>query len=684
MVTSALPYANGPLHIGHISGAYLPADIYVRYRRLVGDEVAFVCGSDENGAPITIRAKQENISPQKIVDKYHAQMKDTFEKLDIDFDIFYRTSTDLHHKTAQDFFLDLYNKGIFKEIESEQYYDEEYKQFLADRYIKGECPKCGNENAYGDQCERCGTSLSPLDLINPVSTLSGEKPSLKKTTHWYLPLENDEVWLREYLLNGQLDGKKHHNFSDWKKNVLGQVKSWLDEGLQSRAVTRDLDWGVPVPPQIPNAKNKKLYVWLDAPIGYISATKKLALEGKIKDWKPFWKDENTALIHFIGKDNIVFHTIIFPSILKAKEGYILPYNVPSNEFMNLEGHKISTSRNWAIWAHEIVESFPNQIDAFRYVLCANMPENKDAEFSWLDFQNKVNNELVASLGNFVNRVMVLNKKYYKGVVAANSSILPKYESEAQHYLKNIQELIAETINHFKFRDALDLLMKLSRNANKFLTIYEPWKLMKKEEKEAQAVLFVATQLVAQLSILSKPFLPQTARKIEKMLAIGELAWKDLGNLKVIPQNHTLGENTLLFKKIEDEFIAIQTEKLIKNITTNTKNYKAVKKEITYTDFDKLDIRIGTILDVKKVENADKLLELIVDLGFEKRTIVSGIAMDFEPSQIKGKQVQVLVNLAPRKIRGVVSKGMILFAEDLEGKLHFVSPPADVEDGSTVA
>jgi methionyl-tRNA synthetase len=684
-VTAALPYANGPIHIGHLAGAYLPADIYVRYLRLLQKDVVFICGSDEHGAPITIRAKQEGVTPQEIVDKYHSQMKSTFDKLGISFDIFHRTSAPLHHETAQEFFLDLYNKGVFDEKETAQFYDEEYNQFLADRYIKGTCPKCAHLEAYGDQCENCGSTLNSLDLINPLSALSGKTPILRKTKHWYLPLDKDQEWLKEWIYNGNYKGQAHHDPSLWKKNVMGQVGSWLNDGLQPRAITRDLEWGVSVPSEVPGAENKKLYVWLDAPIGYISATKQLALDGKIDNWESYWKDEETALIHFIGKDNIVFHTIIFPSILNAKGGYNLPVNVPGNEFMNLEGDKISTSRNWAIWAHEFVESYPDKIDEFRYVLCANIPETKDSEFTWNDFQTRVNSELVAAFGNFVNRIMVLNKKYFNGFVPPLNKEYEQVESEALLVIKDAGTRMSGLIEQYKLREALDVLMLLARDANKFLTTYEPWKSIKTNEGEAKAVLNACTQIVANLGILAQPFMPNAAEKVFGMLNIEGPLWSDIGSLNIVNEGHELGEAQLLFEKIDEEFVNKQKEKL-ENCKNNlsTKKHTPVKDEIQFDDFGKMDIRIGTIIEAKKVKKADRLLEILVDMGFEKRTLVSGIAEHFQAEDIIGKQVQVLVNLAPRKMRGIESQGMILFAEDLEGKLHFVSPPHDLDNGSGVS
>lgn len=681
-ITAALPYANGPLHIGHIAGAYLPADIYARYKRLQGNDVAFVCGTDENGAAITIRAKQEGVSPQEVVDKYHFQMKESFEKLGISFDIFHRTSSKLHHETAQEFFLDLYNKGFFEKKETEQFYDVEYNQFLADRYIKGECPKCHNPEAYGDQCEKCGSTLSPLELINPKSTLSNNTPVLKKTIHWFLPLDKDEEWLKIWINEGILDGEQHHDPTLWKKNVMGQVNSWLNDGLQPRSITRDLEWGVDVPKEIPGHENKKLYVWLDAPIGYISATKQLAIDGKIADWKPYWQDNNTNLIHFIGKDNIVFHTIIFPSILKGKGNYILPVNVPGNEFMNLEGDKISTSRNWAIWVHEIVEEFPQLIDAFRYVICANIPETKDSEFTWNDFQTRVNSELVAALGNFVNRIMVLNKKYYNNTVP-NVIMSNEIQSNLNEILSNVKHDLEEKLDVYKFRDAQEVLMKLARDANKFLTDYEPWKLIKTDEQTTKEVMYANTQIVANLGVLMQVFMPQSAKKIFDMLNINVPQWNKLGSSSIVEGGHQLNDNQLLFEKIDDEFVTQQIEKLNQSKKTK-KQYTPVKDTIQFDDFTKLDIRLGTITAAEKIKKADKLLQLTVDLGFETRTIVSGIAEHFAPEEVVGKQVQVLVNLAPRTMRGVESQGMILFAENMEGKLIFVTPTEQTDNGTAIS
>ena len=696
MITAALPYANGPLHIGHVAGAYIPSDIYVKYLRLRGKDVCYVCGSDEHGAAITIRAKQEGISPQEIVDKYHGIIKNSFEKLNIDFDIFHRTSAKLHHETASEFFLDLYNNGKFVEKTTEQYYDEEFHQFLADRYITGECPKCENENAYGDQCEKCGSALSPLELKNPKSTLSGNTPSLKSTTHWFLPLDKHQEWLADWIENGMLDGEMHHEPKTWKKNVMGQVKSWLQDGLRPRAITRDLDWGVDVPQEIKGAEGKKLYVWLDAPIGYISATKQLALDGKIADWKTYWQDNDTELIHFLGKDNIVFHSIIFPSILKAKGEYILPKNVPANEFMNLEGDKISTSKDWAVWVHEYVEEFPDKIDELRYVLTANAPETKDSEFTWEDFQTRVNSELVATLGNFINRIAVLTHKYYDGVlendIAAYESIS---EDLNQVFLtpnsEAIKSELERLIEQFKFREALDLLMTLARNANKFLTDKEPWKTIKTDEAQTKAVLFGSAQIVASLGIIAQAFLPNTAKKIFNLLNMESASWDDIGNLNLLKTGHKINEPELLFNKIDKEFVAAQVEKLEakkkakmeENKVVEEKKPEPLKAEIQFDDFAKIDLRLGTIIAAEKVKKADRLLHFTVDMGFETRSIVSGVAEHFTLEECIGKQVQVVANLAPRTMKKIESQGMILFAEDAQGKLHFVSPMSEVGNGSGV-
>jgi methionyl-tRNA synthetase len=696
MITAALPYANGPLHIGHVAGAYIPSDIYVKYLRLKGKDVCFVCGTDEHGAAITLRAKQENITPQEIVDKYHNTIKTAFEKMNIDFDIFHRTSAKIHHETASEFFLDLYNKDVFVEKTTEQYYDEEFNQFLADRYIKGTCPKCANEEAYGDQCEKCGSTLSPLELVNPLSTLSGKTPSLKSTTHWFLPLDKDQEWLEKWIYEGLLDGKQHHDPKTWKKNVVGQIKSWLQDGLRPRAITRDLDWGVDVPQSIKGSEGKKLYVWLDAPIGYISATKQLAKDGKIDSWEKYWQDEDTELIHFLGKDNIVFHSIIFPSILKAKGNYILPKNVPANEFMNLEGDKISTSKDWAVWVHEYVDAFPDKIDEMRYVLTANSPESKDSEFTWEDFQRRVNTELVATLGNFVNRIAVLTHKYYDGVLVNDETAYSNISEDLNAVFLTldgnaVKEEIDSLIENFKFREALDLIMLVARNANKFLTEKEPWKTIKTDEALTKAVLFGSAQIVASLGIMMQPFLPNTAKKIFSLLNMENTSWEEIANTHLLPEGHQINKAALLFSKIEDDFVAAQKEKLVaakkakemENVVEEVKEFTPIKPEIQFDDFTKIDIRIGTILTAEKVKKADRLYHFTVDMGFETRSIVSGVAQHFELEDCIGKQVQVIVNLAPRVMKKIESQGMILFAEDSKGKLHFVSSD-NIEAGSEVA
>ncbi len=716
LITSALPYANGPLHIGHLSGAYLSADIYVRFLRLMDKDVVYICGSDENGAAITMRAKKEGISPQEIIDKYHHQFIEAFEKTGISFDIYHRTSSDLHKETAQEFFRDIYNKGIFEEKESEQYFDEKAHQFLADRYIKGTCPKCGYEEAYGDQCEKCGSSLSPLELINPVSTLTGDKPVLKKTKHWYLPLNKDEGWLREYIEEGVLNEKEHHDPNEWKNHVVGQCKSWLDGGLQPRAMTRDLDWGVDVPHEIEDSEGKKLYVWMDAPIGYISATKYWA-EKTGNDWKPYWQDEETALIHFIGKDNIVFHCIIFPAILKAKGDYILPVNVPANQFMNLEGDKISTSKNWAVWVNDYIKDFPDNIDELRYNLTRNMPEHKDSEFTWKNFQETNNTELVNNLGNFVNRVIVLTNKYYKGVVPEfdqdsmftgvwDQDFGGFHETEMLSLHDELQDMNAK-LRKFDFRGALKILMDISAKGNQLLQFNEPWKLIKEDPEAVKAIMNFALQIVTAISVSIKPFLPATSDKLRKMLNLPLIEEKGellelldelaLGEL-LLETDHKINEPVHLFSKIEDEVIQKQIDKLksgsvkkeekaVKTVMANSEKkeaeYKEIKPNISFDDFSKMDLRTGTIIEAEKIKKTDKLLKLTLDLGDEKRTVASGIAEYFTPEEIIGKQIVLLANLEPRKIRGVVSQGMILMAEDSEGKLEFINPDTKFEDGSVV-
>jgi methionyl-tRNA synthetase len=702
-ITAALPYANGPLHIGHLAGAYIAADIYARYLRLQGKDVIFVCGSDEHGAAITIKAKKENTTPKEIVNKYHAIIRKSFEDFGISFDIYHRTSEPVHYETSQEFFRILNNKNAFEVIESEQYFDEEAKQFLADRYIIGTCPKCGNENAYGDQCEKCGSSLNPTDLINPKSTISGSAPVLKKTKHWFLKLDEQQEGIKKWL-------EETSEKNNWKAHVIGQCKSWINDGLRPRAMTRDLDWGIPVPPEIEGSEGKVLYVWLDAPIGYISATKQLFKEkantktefsynhrdfGNVKeeDWKKYWKinnDENdkTELIHFIGKDNIVFHCITFPAILKATEQYILPDNVPANEFMNLEGDKISTSRNWAVWLHEYLQEFPGREDELRYTLIANMPENKDSEFTWQDFQNRVNSELGNNLGNFVKRVSDLLHKFYDGVVPN-----VKYNCNINDYFKSVEDdanvsiikreidnsilICNEKIASYRFRDALFDVMQLSSFGNKYLQDNEPWKLIKTDPEKVKEIMACSVQIVNAIAYLLNPLLPITANKIHHILNI-----KNGGVFQYIPSGHKINPSEILFPKIEDEQVQAQIEKLNKSkaqqaahvvpVAETTNALQPAKPEITYDDFSKLDIRTGKIIEAEKVPKADKLLKLLIDIGIEQRTIVSGIAEHFSPEEIVGKEVSVLINLAPRKLRGIESNGMILMAEDVNGKLYFVN------------
>ena len=684
-VTAALPYANGPLHIGHIAGAYLPADIFVRYLRLRHKDVIFVCGSDEHGAAITLKAKKEGVSPQSIVDKFNAQIKKSFADFGIEFDIFHRTSDPLHHTTASDYFLKLLKKGVFEVKTSEQYFDEEAQQFLADRYITGTCPKCGYENAYGDQCENCGSTLSPQDLIDPRSTLSGTKPVMRETSHWYLPLEKHEAWLRDWIENGMLDGKKQHDPAEWKKQVIGQCKSWIDGGLQPRAMTRDLDWGVKVP--VEGADGKVLYVWLDAPIGYITATKAWAAENG-KDWKPYWQDESSELVHFIGKDNIVFHCLIFPTLLKAHGDFILPTNVPANAFLNLEGKKISTSRNWAVWLHEYLEDLPGKEDELRYVLNAISPESRDSEFTWKDYQARVNNELVAILGNFINRAMVLTHKFYDGKVPPVGDVdinaLAKADCAAEIALA--QNEVSRCIEAYRFREGQQAMMNLARFGNKVLTETEPWKLIKNEPEKAGAILNLCLQLSANLSILAAPFLPHTSSKLTQMLGIDPLDWDSAGVPQILPEGHSIQKAELLFKRIEDEEIEAQLLKLRLSAEANEPNkseHMPQKSSIDFEEFLKMDIRTATILEAEAVPKTDKLLKILLDTGLDKRTVVSGIAEYYKPEDLPGTQVSVLLNLEPRKIRGVQSQGMILMAEDAEGKLSFVNPSSEMPNGSTV-
>ncbi len=670
LVTAALPYANGPVHIGHLAGVYVPADIYVRYLRLKGEDVLYVCGSDEHGVPITLKAKKEGKTPQEIVDRYHNIIKKSFEEFGISFDIYSRTSSKVHHKTASDFFKTLYDKKIFIEKTTKQYYDEKAKQFLADRYIVGTCPKCGYEKAYGDQCEKCGTSLSPLELINPVSAITETKPVLKETKHWFLPLDKYEDWLRDWILRGHK--------SDWKPNVLGQVKSWLDDGLKPRAVTRDLEWGVPVP--IEDAKGKVLYVWFDAPIGYISATKELTDE-----WEKYWKDEDTKLVHFIGKDNIVFHCIIFPVMLKSHGEYILPDNVPANEFLNLENNKISTSRNWAVWLNEYLDEFPDKQDVLRYVITSIIPETKDSDFTWKDFQAKNNNELLAILGNFVNRTLTLIYKYYGGEIPEPKN-LQEEDVALLKEIGKIKELVAKNIENYKFREAQLQMMNLFRAGNKYLTESEPWKYHKTEPQRTRNILYVASQITAAGAILSMPFLPFTSDKIFNMLNIdSSKKWEDIKE-DILPSGHKISKPFLLFEKIEDKVVEKQIEKLKKTAMQNEAAEKENenKQEIDYDDFAKMEIVSATILEAERVPKTKKLLKLKLNLGEEQRTVVSGIAEYYNPENIIGKQVLLLKNLKPRKIRGIESKGMILMAEDKDGRLVFVSPENKISNGSKIS
>ena len=676
-VTAALPYANGPVHIGHLAGVYVPADIYVRYLRSKGEDVAFICGSDEHGMAITMRARKEGIEPQQIVDKYHSMIKESFGQLGISFDIYSRTSNQIHHETAQEFFKTLYEEGKFEERMSEQYYDEEAQQFLADRYITGTCPKCSHSSAYGDQCENCGSTLNPTDLINPKSTLTGNPPVMKETKHWYLPLQNYEKWLTQWIVEGHK--------SDWKSNVWGQCKSWIDGGLQPRAMTRDLDWGIKVP--VEGADGKVLYVWFDAPIGYISATREWAAEKGI-DWEPYWKDKDTKLVHFIGKDNIVFHCIIFPAILKAHGDYILPDNVPANEFLNLENDKISTSRNWAVWLHEYLQELPDKQDVLRYALCSNAPETKDNDFTWKDFQARNNSELVAILGNFVNRAVVLTHKYFEGKVPERGELFD-IDSEALAALGKVPSKVGESVERYRFREALAEMMDLARIGNKYLADTEPWKLIKTDEERVKTILNIALQLVANLTIVAEPFIPFSSGKLKSMLNLGDLNWSDAGSDELLKAGDQLGEAQLLFEKIEDSTIEEQVQKLENTKKKNEMENKEIelvplKETIVFDDFMKLDLRVGTILEAKKVEKSNKLLQFLVDTGVDKRTILSGIAKHYTPEEMIGKQVTIVANLAPRPMMGTVSEGMILMAEDAEGNLRLIQPNEKVNPGSTVS
>ena len=678
-VTAALPYANGPLHLGHIAGAYLPSDIFVRYLRLKGEDVLFIGGSDEHGVAITLRAKKEGISPQQIIDKYHYLNKENFEKFGISFDMYHRTSEPIHHETSQGFFSKLYDKGEFIEKVSEQFYDEEYDQFLADRYVVGTCPVCKYENAYGDQCENCGTSLNATDLINPKSTLSGKAPIVKETKHWYLPLDKYQPWLEKWLL----EGKK----GQWKTNVYGQCSSWLQAGLQPRAMTRDLDWGVDVP--LPGTEGKKLYVWLDAPIGYISSTKQWAQDHG-KDWELYWKQqpdpkENSTLIHFIGKDNIVFHCIIFPSILHAHGEYILPENVPANEFLNLEGKKISTSRNWAVWLHEYLEDFPGKEDVLRYVLCTILPETKDSEFTWKDFQSKNNNELVAILGNFINRTLVLTQKYFGGTVPERYS-MNDTDREALSRLSSLPAEISTSIENFRFREAISLLMDLARAGNKYLADTEPWKVVKQDEERVKTILNISLQICRSLSILGQPFMPTMAQRLRDMLNLSTTDWSQSSSDQILQPGHQINQPSLLFEKIEDQVVEAQVQKLENalNEAADTAKPSPAKDEIAFPDFEKIDIRVATIMEAEKVKKSKKLLKLKLDTGLDQRTVLSGIAEYYKPEDIIGKQVCVLANLAPRKMMGTESQGMVLMAEDSNGKLSFINPEDMVKNGSTIS
>ena len=678
LVTSALPYANGPLHIGHLAGAYIPADIYVRYLRLKKKDVLFIGGSDEHGVPITIRARKEGVTPKDIIDRYHYLMKDTFEGMGISFDVYGRTSSPTHEKLASEFFRKLYDEGKFIQKTSEQYYDEEAKMFLADRYITGECPHCHNPKAYGDQCEKCGTALSPTELINPVSTVSGSKPVMKETTHWFLPLDQYQEWLEKWILEGH---------KEWRPNVYGQCKSWLDMGLQPRAVSRDLDWGIPVP--VEGAEGKVLYVWFDAPIGYISNTKELCDAHPEKgSWETWWKSDDTRLVHFIGKDNIVFHCIVFPSMLKAEGSYILPDNVPSNEFLNLEDDKISTSRNWAVWVHEYLQDFPGKQDVLRYVLTANAPETKDNNFTWKDFQARNNNELVAVYGNFVNRALVLTQKYFNGIVPSCGE-LTDYDRDTLKEFTDVKEQLESLLENFKFREAQKEAMNLARIGNKYLADTEPWHLAKTDMKRVETILNIALQLVANLAIAFEPFLPFSSDKLRKMIALDTFDWNELGSLTLLQAGHQLNKAELLFEKIEDKVIDAQIQKLLKTKEENEKKEAAAKpanpirENIEFADFEKLDIRVGTVLECTKVPKADKLLQFKIDDGLGGRTILSGIAQYYQPEELVGKQVCFIANLAPRKIRGIESQGMILSALDADGTLAVTTVQKPVKPGSEV-
>ena len=680
-ITAALPYANGPLHLGHVAGVYLPSDIFARFARLNGDDVLFVCGSDEHGAAITLRAKKEGITPQEIVDKYHSIISNSFSKFNISFDIYHRTSSELHHLTSQEFFKNLHDNDKFIEETTEQYYDLEYNQFLADRYITGTCPKCSFDGAFGDQCEKCGSDLSPLDLINPVSTLSGKQPVLKSTSHWYLPMDKHEGWLKEFIQDGLFDGKNHHNPKLWRNQVVGQCMSWINGGLKPRAMTRDLDWGVKVP--LPNSEGKVLYVWLDAPIGYISATKAWA-EQNNQDWKKYWVSsaaEDRKLVHFIGKDNIVFHSIIFPILLRDHGDYILPDNVPASEFLNLEGDKFSTSRNWAVWLHDYLENYPDKEDELKYVLTSIAPESKDSEFTWKEFQARINNELADIFGNFVNRTLVLTHKYYEGAVPTCGA-LSETDKELISEIQRIPTRIAELIYAYKFREAQAEAMNLARIGNKYLADQEPWKLIKTDPERVKTILNLSLQITANLSIVFLPFLPKTAKKLQNILGIEIDSWTQAGSSILISENEVINQPEILFTKIEDSLVENEVSKL-KNDNAMQTELPQQKELVSFDDFTKMDIRLGTILVAEKVEKADKLLQLTVQTGIDTRTIVSGIAEHYSPEDIIGKTVAVLLNLAPRKIRGIESQGMILMAENEEGKLSFMIPEKLFEAGGEI-
>ncbi|MEX1002344.1 MAG: methionine--tRNA ligase [Crocinitomicaceae bacterium] len=677
-VTAALPYANGPLHLGHVAGVYLPADIFVRFLRMQEEDVLFVCGSDEHGAAITLRAKKEGITPQEIVDKYHAINAKAFEDFDISFDIYSRTSNKVHHETAQEYFTVLNKKGSFVEKTTEQYYDEKFKQFLADRYITGTCPSCGYEEAYGDQCEKCGSTLSPTELKNPRSVLSGEPPVLKETSHWFLPLERHEDWLKKWIKAGELDGKQQHDPSLWRNQVIGQCMSWIDGGLQARAMTRDLDWGVEVP--VEGADGKVLYVWLDAPIGYISATKEWALKNN-KNWKDYWSGDR-KLVHFIGKDNIVFHAIIFPVLLKEHGDLILPDNVPAYEFLNLEGDKFSTSRNWAVWLHEFLAENPDKVDELKYVLTSIAPESKDSEFTWKEFQNRINNELADILGNFVNRAIVLTHKYFNGKVPSIGK-LEKVDEDVISALSEYPDKIASLIKRYRLREAQAEAMNLARLGNKYLAETEPWKLAKTDLKRVETIMNIALQITANLSIVFSPFLPQKAKKIADFLNLSDFSWQDAGKSNLLETGDPINEASILISKVEEDYVNRQIDRLKEHVKESPSELSPQKETISFDDFMKMDIRVGEITAAEKVPKADKLLKITVNTGLDTRTIVSGIAEHYSADEVIGKKVSVLLNLSPRKIRGVESQGMILMAEDENGKLSFVHPEKGFPPGAEI-